>query len=141
MLTASVSATVLKFKITALAIAGFIYTEQSRTRSFTPGEMVTLRVNINHARFIRQLAWFHNGKEVSANCTSGRLTVNTAGTELNITGATSADSGIYTVRVSSLEFYGSHNSRQDSLWLPPLEHYTAHAPVTLILIEQGKLYF
>ena len=67
--------------------------------------------------------------------------MNTAGTELNITGATSADSGIYTVRVSSLDFYGFYDSRQDSLWLPPLEHYTAHAPVTLILMEQGKLYF
>lgn len=90
------------------------------------------------ARYIRQLAWFHNGTEIAANCTSGRFTVNTLGTELNITDATSEDGGIYTVRVSSL--YGSYYSEQDSLWLPPLEHYTAHAPVTFILIEQGKLY-
>jgi len=125
-----------------LLLAGFIYTEQSRTQSFTPGEMVTLRVNISDPYgFIRRLAWFHNGTEVAANCTSGRFTVNTMGTELNITDATSGDSGVYTVRVSSLDIYGYQNSEQDSLWLPPLEHNTAHAPVTFLLVEQGKLYF
>ena len=104
--------------------------------------MVSLRVNISDPYgFIRRLAWFQNGTEVAANCTSGMFTVNTMGTQLNITDATSGDSGEYTVRVSSLDFYGYQNSEQDSLWLPPLEHYTAHAPVTLILVEQGKLYF
>ena len=67
--------------------------------------------------------------------------MNTMGTELNITDATSGDSGVYTVRVSSLDIYGYQNSEQDSLWLPPLEHYTAHSPVTFLLVEQGKLYF
>jgi len=34
--------------------------------------MVTLRVNISDPYgFIRRLAWFHNGTEVAANCTSG----------------------------------------------------------------------
>ena len=90
--------------------------------------------------YIAQLTWFHNGTEVAANCTHGRFTVNVRGTELNITNTTGSDGGLYTVRVSALDFYGSRNSRQDSLWLPPLEHYTAHAPVTYILRpEQGKL--
>ena len=78
--------------------------------------MVTLRVNISDPYgFIRRLAWFHNGTEVAANCTSGRFTVNTMGTELNIIDATSGDSGVYTVRVSSLDIYGYQNSEQDSL--------------------------
>ena len=133
------------YKILFLYAAGYIRTDWPRIQFFTPGETITLRVNISTAGYgifitfdITRLTWFHNGTEVAANCTSGRFTVNTRGTELNITNTTSSDGGRYTVRVSALDFYGSRNSRQDSLWLPPLEHYTPHAPVTYILMEQGK---
>ena len=130
-----------------LYAAGYVRTDWPRMQFFTLGETVTLRVNISIDFILRifygvdiaQLTWFHNGTEIAANCTSGRFTVNTRGTELNITNTTSSDGGRYTVRVSALDFYGSRNSRQDSLWLPPLEHYTALAPVTYILREQGKL--
>ena len=130
-----------------LYAAGYVRTDWPCMQFFTLGETVTLRVNISidfilrliYGSDIAQLTWFHNGTEIAANCTSGRFTVNTRGTELNITNTTSSDGGRYTVRVSALDFYGSRNSRQDSLWLPPLEHYTVHAPVTYVLMEQGKL--
>ena len=133
------------FKILFLYATGYVRTDWLRMQFFTPGEKITLRVNISTAGLfhfgyffdITQLTWFHNGREVSANCTggSGKFTVNAMGTELNITNTTSSDSGRYTVRVSSTSYgYGC-----DSLWLPPLEYYTAHAPVTYTLKERGKL--
>ena len=130
------------YKILFLFAAGYIRTDWPHIQFFTPGETITLRVNIStagiygfFARFdITRLTWFHNGTEVAANCTSGRFTVNAIGTELNITNTTSSDGGLYTVRVSST----TYRERCDTLWLPPLEHYTAHAPVTYILTEQGK---
>ena len=130
------------YKILFLFAAGYIRTDWPRIQFFTPGETITLRVNISTAGIygiiftfdITRLAWFHNGTEVAANCTSGRFTVNARGTELNITNTTSSDGGLYTVRVSST----TYRERCDTLWLPPLEHYTAHAPVTYILTEQGK---
>ena len=134
-------------KLLFLDAAGYVHTDWPHMQFFTPGETVTLRVNISIDIILRtffgfniaQLTWFHNGTKVAANCTSGRFTVDARGTELTISNATSSDGGRYTVRVSALDFHGSRNSRQDSLWLPPLEHYTAHAPVTYILMEQGKL--
>ena len=123
------------YKILFPFAAGYIRTDWPRIQFFTPGETITLRVNISTARiYITRLTWFHNGTEVAANCTSGRFTVNVRGTELNITNTTSSDGGLYTVRVNST----SYGDRCDTLWLPPLEHYTAHAPVTYILTEQGK---
>ena len=126
-----------------LYAAGYIRTDWPRIQFFTRGETITLRVNISTAGIygiiftfdITRLTWFHNGTEVAANCTSGRFTVNTRGTELNITNTTSSDGGLYTVRISST----TYGDICDTLWLPPLEHYTAHAPVTYILTEQGKL--
>ena len=88
---------------------------------------------ISFASLIAQLAWFHNGREVTTNC--GRFTVNGRGTELTIRNATSSDGGRYTVRTSAL----SHNTSEDPLWIPLLEHYTPLAPVTYTLTEQGKL--
>ena len=125
-----------------LYAAGYVRTDWPRMQFFTLGETVTLRVNISidfilrilHGFDIAQLTWFHNGTEVAANCTSGRFTVNAIGTELNITNTTSSDSGMYTVRMTST----TYGDICDTLWLPPLEHYTAHAPVTYILTEQGK---
>ena len=124
-----------------LYAAGYIRTDWPRIQFFTPGETITLRVNISTAGYgifitfdITRLTWFHNGTEVAANCTSGRFTVNTRGTELNITNTTSSDGGRYTVRISST----TYGDVCDTLWLPPQEHYTAHAPVTYILTEQGK---
>ena len=129
------------YKILFLYAAGYIRTDWPRIQFFTPGETITLRVNISTAGYgifitfdITRLTWFHNGTEVAANCTSGRFTVNTRGTELNITNTTSSDGGRYTVRISST----TYGDVCDTLWLPPQEHYTAHAPVTYILTEQGK---
>ena len=136
---------VAMFNILFLYTTGYVRTDWLRMQFFTPGETITLRVNISTAGLfhfvyffdITQLTWFHNGREVAANCTggSGKFIVNAMGTELNITNTTSSDSGWYTVRVSSTTYGG----RCDSLWLPPLEHYTAHAPVTYTLRERGKL--
>ena len=129
------------YEILFLYAAGYIRTDWPRMQFFTPGETITLRVNISTAGIygffdpfdITQLAWFHNGTEIAANC--GRFTADAMGTELNITNATSCDSGRYTVRVSST----TYGDGCDTLWLPPLEHYTAHAPVTYTLTEEGKL--
>ena len=130
------------YKMLFLYAAGYIRTDWPRIQFFTPGETITLRVNVSTAGYgifitfdITRLTWFHNGTEVAANCTSGRFTVNTRGTELNITNTTSSDGGRYTVRISST----TYGDICDTLWLSPLEHYTAHAPVTYILTEQGKL--
>ena len=60
--------------------------------------------------------------------------MNARGTELTIRNATSSDGGRYTVRTSAL----SHNTSEDPLWIPLLEHYTPLAPVTYTLTEQGK---
>ena len=119
-----------------LYAAGYILTDWPHTQFFTPGETVSLRVNISTLSFaslVAQLAWFHNGREVTTNY--GRITVNARGTELTIRNATSSDGGRYTVRTSALSF----NTSEDPLWIPLLEHYTPLAPVTYTLTEQGKL--
>ena len=60
--------------------------------------------------------------------------MNARGTELTIGNATICNGGRYTVRTSAL----SHNTSEDPLWIPLLEHYTPLAPVTYTLTEQGK---
>ena len=107
------------YKILFLFAAGYIRTDWPRIQFFTPGETITLRVNISTAGIygiiftfdITRLAWFHNGTEVAANCTSGRFTVNARGTELNITNTTSSDGGLYTVRVSSTTYMNAKRQR------------------------------
>ena len=99
-------------------------------RPFILGSTVELQVNIStsyNARRIRTLVWYHNETKLQ---TSGRVSVLNNGRMIIIRNTTHTDAGNYRVEIASLD-YGDLVC--DSLWLPLLRSYAAHAPVTFTL--------
>ena len=111
---------------------GFVFSVEPLFRTFILGSTIELQVNISNyysARYIRTLAWFHNGTEVHA---SGRVSVLNNGTRITIHDSTHADAGYYRVEIASLDF-DDDNPACDSLWLPLLRNHAAFAPVTFTI--------
>ena len=110
--------------------AGFIFPLEHPVHTFTPGETLSLHINISttysEARHIQSLAWYHNGSQICSCRTRNK------GTELVIANAKSNDAGIYQVRISALDF---GRTDCDARLLPHTETLAMSAPVTFILIQ------
>ena len=99
-------------------------------RPFILGSTVELQVNISNyyeARYIRTLVWYHNETEIQS---SERVSVLNNGRMIIIRNTTHRDAGNYRVEIASLDF---DDPVCDSLWLPLVKNYAAHAPVTFTL--------
>ena len=113
--------------------SGYIFPSEHPIHIFTPGETLTLRVNISstysEARHIQSLTWYHNGSQICSCRTRNN------GTELVIAGAKSSDAGVYQVKISALDF---RRPDCDARILPVIEHLAMSAPVTFLL-TQGRI--
>ena len=109
---------------------GLVFSVEPLFRTFILGSTIELQVNISDdyfARHIRTLVWFHNGTEIQP---FGRVSVLNNGTSITISDTTHADAGYYRVEIASLDF---DDAICDSLWLPLIRNYAAHAPVTFTI--------
>lgn len=114
--------------------SGYIFPSEHPVRIFTPGETLSLRVNISttyyRASHIQSLTWYHNGSQICSCRTRNN------GTELVIESAKNSDAGIYRVKISALDF-GRPDC--DERILQEIEHLALSAPVTFILAK-GNYY-
>ena len=114
---------------------GFVFSVEPLFRTFVLSSTVELQVNISNvidysaSRHIRTLVWYHNGTDIQA---SGRVSVLNNGTRITIHDSTHADAGYYRVEIASLDF-DDDDPACDSLWLPLIRNYAAHAPVTFTI--------
>ena len=111
---------------------GLVFSVEPLFRTFILGSTIELLVNISDdyfARYIRTLVWFHNGTEVQP---FGRVSVLNNGASITISDTTHADAGYYRVEIASLDF-DDDDPICDSLWLPLIRNYAAHAPVTFTI--------
>ena len=109
---------------------GFIFPLEHPVHTFTPGETLSLQVNISttysEARHIQSLTWYHNGSQICSCHTRNN------GTQLVIANTKSSDAGIYQVRISALDF-GRPDC--DARLLPHTEILAMSAPVTIIITQ------
>ncbi len=110
--------------------SGFIFPLERPVHTFTPGDTLSLQVNISttysEARHIQSLTWYHNGSQL-CNCRTRNN-----GTELVIPNAKQSDAGIYQVKINMLDF-GRPDC--DARILPEIEHLAMSAPVTFVLTQ------
>ena len=109
-------------------------------RSFIPGEELVLNVNINRAQRISSIAWYHNGRQITAgnkySMTYSNSSTSLTSTSLSIQNMVGSDAGKYEVKIESIEYRENSSSPHcDSILLPLLETYAIHTPVTFTVQE------
>ena len=91
---------------------------------------IKLLTSSTSSRYIRSLAWYHNGTLVTS---SDRVFIGNSGTELVISSMVESDAGKYEVKISSMHYNGKHSVICDKNILPMMENLAIFAPVIFFL--------
>ena len=91
---------------------------------------IKIRTSFISSRYIKSLAWYHNGTQVTS---SSRIFIYNNGADLVILSMVESDAGKYEVKIHSMEYNRIHSLICDKNILPMMENMAIFAPVTFIL--------